>query len=452
MRHICTEDNKLTDNLPEASPSWGPQTKRTVAVIGLVALALLLVAVNDILPVIIISGLLAFLLTPATNFFQRRIMGAVPVLSPDAKRGWAVLMTFALVVFLIVVAVLVIVPAIVIQLEEFAQGLPERLADVENQLELILSEPIMFRGAPVLLDGQPIIPLERIAGVTGTTDLTSIITLSELDLQTTAQTFLSSARSLTGPAFSFVGGAFNTIISLTFLIMMTFYLLKDGRRFVQVVVDLAPEEYQGDAGRIVGELGNVWNAYIRGQFILCMTIGIAVYILATLLGVPNAPILGLLAGILEFIPNLGPLLALIPAALIALVSQSMTIPFLSGVPFMIVVIVVWTGLQNVEALFIVPRVLGSSLDLHPLVVIIAVLSGAALAGPLGVILAAPTVASLRVFARYIYGKLTNRPPFPEPAPPEPVQPNWLERLIQNAIEKMKSRLSPRVPDDAHEGA
>jgi predicted PurR-regulated permease PerM len=233
---------------------------------------------------------------------------------------------------------------------------------------------------------------------------------------------------------------------------MTFYLLKDGRHFIQNVIELAPDGYQGDAARIVSELGSVWNAYIRGQFILCLTIGIAVYILASLLGVPNAPILGLLAGILEFIPNLGPLLALIPAAFLALVSQSTTLPFLEGVPFMLVVIVVWTGLQNVEALFLVPRVMGSSLNLHPLVVIIAVLSGAALAGPLGVILAAPTVASVRIFARYIYGKLTNRPPFPEVQQAEPAQPTLIERLIQNAYDRLTRRQPVRSPEDIHEGA
>jgi predicted PurR-regulated permease PerM len=137
-----------------------------------------------------------------------------------------------------------------------------------------------------------------------------------------------------------------------------------------------------------------------------------VFTTATLLGVPNPFLLGTLSGLLEFIPNIGPALALFPAALLALSSQSNTLPFLSGVPFAIVVIVAWTALQNIEAIFLVPRIVGGRLNLHPFIVIIAIIGGASLVGALGIILAAPMVASARVVAQYIYGKLTDHNPFP----------------------------------------
>lgn len=403
----------VTDAENVSSPEWSPRTKRTVALLVLAAVVALLWFVQEILPLVIVSSLLAFLLHPMVIFFARRLLRWVPFMGEGARRGWAIILTYAVVLFGITVLILVIVPAIATQFEEFGRNIPGWLTTVEEDLEQFLSEPIMFNGNPVMLNGQPLIPLERIAEMTGTNEVSDIIQFSSFDLSSAAEAFLNSARSLTGPAFSFVGGAFNTLINLTLMLVMLFYLLKDGGRFVNVVVSLAPQGYERDAERLVRALEQVWNAYIRGQFILCVTMGVVVYFAALVLGLPGAPILGLLAGILEFIPNLGPLLALIPASLLALVSHSTTIPFLEGVPFAIAVIVTWTMLQNLEAIFLVPRIMGSSLDLHPLVVIVAVLGGAALAGPLGIILAAPFVASGRVIVQYLYGKLTDRDPFPE---------------------------------------
>jgi hypothetical protein len=112
---------------------------------------------------------------------------------------------------------------------------------------------------------------------------------------------------------------------------------------------------------------------------------------------------------------------------------------------MLVVIVVWTALQNIEAVFLVPRIMGDSLHLHPLVVVIAVMGGAALAGALGVILAAPFVASGRVIAQYIYGKIMNTDPFPildEDVPKEP--PTFWAKQFKSLWKFVKSRLGGRT--------
>lgn len=430
------------------SPEWSPLTRRIVALLALAAAVALLFFVQEILPLVIVSALLAFLLNPLVTWLQKRVL-RLPFPGQETQRGCAVALAFLLVICLFSVIILVVVPGIVAQVEEFGETVPALLSDAEEELERILSEPLTFNGVPVLLDGRPLIPLERIAEMTGTTDLRQIIRLSDLDFGQAAGAFLSSARSLTGPAFSFLGSAFNTVINLIFLVMMTFYMLRDGHRFVAHVLQLAPEGYEDDTARLLAELGLVWSAYIRGQIILCVTMGVVVYVTALALGVPGAPILGLLSGLLEFIPNLGPFLALIPAALMALVNHSTTIPFLEGIPFMMVVIVVWTMLQNLEAVFLVPRIMGSSLELHPLAVIISVLAGAALAGPLGVILASPTLASARVIARYVYGKLTHRPPFPERTPlstPPPLLARpalWLRTVIDTALAKRRKSIADK---------
>ena len=396
-------------NQQPASPEWNPRLKRTMGVFLTVGLLLLIWFVRDILPLVVVSVLIAFILYPLVTFLTRYIFRSRN--GHGTRRGLAVFLTFSFALFVLTIAVLVVIPSIIGQLEQFAASIPRRLDGLITDIEVLLDQPIYFNNEPILIDGEPFVPMDRIAEATGTSDLTSLLQFSAEDLQSAIATFFSSAGSLTGTAFSFLGTAFNTGINVMLLLVMIFYLMKDGDLFIDGLIDLAPDGYQNDMRRLLQELGTVWSAYVRGQLILCVVMGLVVYLAAMLLGVPNAPILGLLAGLLEFIPNIGPLIALIPAAFLALVSQSSTLPFLEGPVFALVVIIVWTGLQNIESLFLVPRIMGESLDLHPFAVIVAILGGAALGGALGVILAAPLLASGRVITRYIYGKLTGRAPF-----------------------------------------
>lgn len=392
------------------SPEWSLRTKMMVGLISFTFIVIFLWLIKDIFPIIIVSLLITFVLNPLVTFLTRWVFIARQNRGP--RRGLATLISFLVAFFVIFTLFLIIIPTLVDELAEFGRGIPSLVETFESELEAFLEQPIAFGGDPFMIDGEPFIPLDRIEEATGTRNLSQLLRLDEIDLTAATEAFLDSARNLSGPAFSFLGSAFSTIINMIFLIMMTFYFLKDGDRFLEVTVHLVPEDHQIDARNLMHALSEVWGAYLRGQLILSVVMGSAVYVAALLLGLPNALILGVLAGLLEFIPNLGPLIALIPAAFLALVSQSTTIDYLSGFSFMVAVIVVWTILQNIEAVFLVPRIMGNSLHLHPIVVVIAVLGGAALAGALGVILAAPFVASGRVIAQYIYGKISNTNPFP----------------------------------------
>lgn len=423
----------------DSSPDWNVRSKRTIALISFVGAMLLLYALRGILPLVIAAALFAFIFNPLVTFLTKRVLRAGN--GHGARRGLAVVATFVIAFVALTFASLIVVPAVADQVQDFGRSIPRLIGRFEADLESLLAIPVTVNGEPVLMDGEPLVLLDRIEEATGERDLSSLLLLDQLDINAATQTFFNSASLLTGPAFTFLGSAFNTFVTLTFFLMMTYYLMKDGGLFIDSMVDLVPPDYRSDAHRIVDDLGDVWSAYIRGQLLLGLIIGLAVYIAATALGLPNAPILALLAGMLELIPNLGPFLAVIPAAFIALVSESLTFPFLSGVPFMLVVLIVWTGIQQLEAVFLVPRIMGNSLNLHPFVVILGVLSGAAIGGALGVILAAPFVASGRVIARYFYGKVTNQNPFLERPEPDALQHSPLGRvfirLSQRCIRSLK---------------
>jgi predicted PurR-regulated permease PerM len=384
------------------------RSKRIIAIILLVVLGLLLLRVSEILPIIGVAAVLAYLLTPMVNAIEAKINSFGPLRGRN-HRNSAVLLTYVIIITGFIVVLLVVVPVLVGQLEEFGRRTPALIGSLERGLEETLSHPLTFNGEPILLNGQPFIPLERLREATGVQHLTEILQLQDVNLVGATQTFIGS---LTGPAFNFVGGALTAVINLIFLMSMMFFLMRDGASFIDKAVSLTPTLYRGDLWRLLYELGQVWNAYLRGQLTLALFMGTAAFIAATLLGLPNPLILGLISGLLEFIPSLGPGLAIFPAALLALTSQSNTLPILEGAPFALVVIIVWALLQNIEAIILVPRIMGGSLNLHPFVVIVGIIGGASLAGLLGIILAAPVIASLRVFAQYVYGKLMDRDPFP----------------------------------------
>ena len=345
---------------------------------------------------VVVAVLLAYLLAPVVSFFERRLTW---IKKFERRRALSVLLTWLLVLGVFGLVVLLIVPATLSQLRAFADDLPGLVQNAQTDIEATLDKPITIGRFTV-------VPLHVLESAFSQGNGNG----QEGGLTTTIQDRL---LSLANPAIGFLGGAFSFLASTAFMLVMLFYLMRDGPVFVDYLVGAVPESYQGDARRMLYELGLVWNAYLRGQLLLCLTMGVAVYLTSLILGLPQPLVLGVLAGFLEFVPNIGPALSYIPALLFAMTTSSATIPGLeAGLPFAAVVLVAFMSLQQLEGLFLVPRILGHSLDLHPFVVVAAILIGASLVGVLGIVLAAPTVATLRLLGRYLRGKLLDEEMFP----------------------------------------
>ncbi len=170
-------------------------------------------------------------------------------------------------------------------------------------------------------------------------------------------------------------------------------------------------------GRLWRELSLIWDSFVRGQVLLGIIVGVVVWLLMTVLGVRNAPMLGVISALLEFVPSIGPVLAAIPGVAFALVLGSSWLP-LPNIWFALLVTLVYILVQQVENLYLLPRVVGARIRLHPAVVIIGAFSGGALGGILGILLAAPTIAGTRVLGGYVLRKLFDQEPFVEPETPD----------------------------------
>lgn len=198
-----------------------------------------------------------------------------------------------------------------------------------------------------------------------------------------------SLGNLFSNAFSLLGGIFKLIV----MISLSFYMLvkKDGTRsLLQAVVPKKHQEYVIDLVlRIQHKLGR----WLIGMFSLVVIIFVLDYLVLTILNVPFALILAVLGGALEIVPYIGPTIALIPAALVALTISPLT---------MLVVILCYILIQQLENHVIAPLVMKKAVGLNPVIIILALLIGGQLAGILGVLIAVPLATAINVFMKDIF--------------------------------------------------
>lgn len=385
---------------------WDIQTKRIVAILALVFSAFVLYEFRSLLRPLILAFLLAFILNPVVDFLERRV---------HMHRGLA----SALIFFFLLLLMLGLLAAPVTAVPTVRRAIIAAQLDLKQVIDDINT---------VL--GQRI----EIAGF-------------EFDLGLVAQELSAALRRLVE---SIAQGTLDVVLSVAsgafwiiFILFVAFYLTRDAHRIGRAMVELAPPGYRDDAIRMRQEIVQVWNAFLRGELLLGTVVGLAVALVTTGLGLPYPWALGLIAGVLELVPNIGPVLSSVPAILLALIQGSAFLP-LGNFWFAIVVAGAYWLVQLVENNLLVPRILGRTLDLHPLAVLIAVLAGSQLAGILGILLAAPTLATLRVLARYILHRLYDRDPFPSSREPEPHHTHQRGRTKATAGKRMLTHLQRQV--------
>jgi HAD superfamily hydrolase (TIGR01509 family) len=356
------------------STKWSPTVKRLV-VIGLVIL--LLVAaylLRALIPPIGLAVVLAYLLKPLADRLERR--------TKWPRTAVVLLVFFVLLVVLSLIPV-VVVPYVVNQVGRLSgelQGLADDVARLFSRQIVFLN--LRFRLQDLFGDVQPM-------------------------LQNLLQPFATQT-------FNLLFGVASSLIWLLAVLVISFYLVRDADRLRALLDRMTPPAYAQEFRRLREAISGVWSQFFRGQLVLCFVVGMVVWITMSIVGLPNAGLMGLIAGLLEVIPTFGPILASIPALLTALLRGSIYLP-MSNFWFMLLVLAIYTGIQQAENAFLVPRVMGRRLQVHPVLVFVGVLAGGLLFGAIGVLLAAPVFGTLRIVALYTYAKLLDQEPFP----PEP---------------------------------
>ncbi len=216
-----------------------------------------------------------------------------------------------------------------------------------------------------------------------------------------------AAQQLMGGA----GNFFAFISSATLAVIIAFYLLLDYERFLNKVSGLIPETYRENTVRIARRIDLQISGFLRGQLTICVCIGILVATGLSLAGVDYALLIGLAAGAFNIIPYLGPVMGAVPAVILTglEVYQGPDTDWGHLVFRLGLVGLVFGAVQTLDGFLISPKIMGDRLDLHPMIILFALLLGGALMGLMGMLLAVPIACIIRVLIEEIYFPDPNRP-------------------------------------------
>ena len=203
-----------------------------------------------------------------------------------------------------------------------------------------------------------------------------------------------------GNAVSIGVTALTTVLQILLMFIVAFLLALDAAAVRRVLRRLVPNDYRTDFDQIWRRIRRMLYAYVRGQVIIAGMIGILSGIACALLGLADPVALGLLAGITAIIPYLGPFLGAIPAILVALAISPLQALLIALAYFVI---------SNLILNFVYPKVMGDAVKLPPLLVIVAFIAGFSWAGVLGMFVAVPIAATLRILFDHIYPRLYGKP-------------------------------------------
>jgi predicted PurR-regulated permease PerM len=323
-------------------------TKAIIKVALFVVFCFLLYYMRDLLIILLMSIVIASSIEPAAKYFEKY----------KIPRALSVLSIFTLVIGLFLTVIYLFIPIVIKEFAAFVQNLPQMLARI----------PAFFGTDPAAA--------EAIRQMIGKPE-------SQADILASSQSIFGA---LGGGLLNTTGAFFETIATIILMAVIAFYLSVQERgieNFLRIFTPKSKEEYAIDLWKRSQAKIAKW---MQGQIVLGLIIGLLSYIGLSIIGVPYALLLAILAGLFELIPVIGPLLSMIPAALLALSA--------GGIPLALSVVVLYLIIQQLENNVIVPMVMHKMVGLNSLLVILSLLVGAKLAGIWGMLLAVPVLSAI----------------------------------------------------------
>lgn len=205
--------------------------------------------------------------------------------------------------------------------------------------------------------------------------------------------------------YSIFPQAISRIISFFIFLFAAFYFLKDSKFMIDGFLKMVPSKYRIEAEVILRRMNKVFGGYLRGQIFLVILVSLVLYIALSILGVRFALIIAIFSGFAEIIPIIGPITAGAVATLVVLTSGISNFD-LPPVTAGIIVIIIYFVTRQLEDYFVIPHVMGKIVNLHPLIILFAVISGGHLFGALGYILAVPIAGAIKILLDFALDKIS----------------------------------------------
>jgi len=338
---------------PQISPHWSSTTKALIGLLGLVLFGILVVRFRVVLTMVLLSLILTFLITPFIRWLQGR-----------ARLSWtaATNICFLFLILTIIMASTATGLVLVQQFQSLFQAMQNFFIDLSERIED--ASRLVFEIGPWVVD------------------------ISQFHLGTPFEQALTYIELLIGQASAILPGlatgAVETVIRIVFTIVVAYFLALDNVRVRQAWNQFSLPGYEADFKRLRKALSNLWNSFLRGQLAVVTITGMLTWLLMSILGVRFSFGLGFLGGIAKFVPMAGPTAAGAIAAIVAVLQPDNWFNLTPVAHAVLVVACVILLDQSIDYL-IIPRIIGTSLNLHPVLIIVGALLGATLAGILGLL-------------------------------------------------------------------
>ncbi len=368
--------------IQEDSPKWGVTTKALVALAVMMIVAGMLVRFQHVIPILVLAPILTIVIVPVVQFMCVRM-----------KMPWGLAATTAMLLFILLLtgASTVMGIAIVQQLQSLFLIVQQFLLDLPAQLDHLSQQT--YQLGPWVME------------------------FSQFDLAAVGEQVIAAIQPLLREVSSLITflatGVIESLTRIIFVLAITYFLIFDYRRIRAVMKNISVPGYKQDIQRLQRELLRIWQAFLRGQFLIVVITGFLTYTLMQILGVRFSLGLGVLGGLAKFIPIVGPISAGFIAGLVALFQPSnwLGLAPLGHAALVVICVVI---LDQAIDYIIIPRIMGTTLNLHPVIILVGLVIGASLAGVIGLLLAAPTIASFFLLGRYVYRKMSDLSPWDPP--------------------------------------
>ncbi|HDD62071.1 MAG: hypothetical protein DRI65_08650 [Chloroflexota bacterium] len=389
----------------QRSPSWGTTTKLVIGLTLMAILAGIFIYYRSIVSLLVLASIITYLFQPLVAY-----------LTGKTRLSWRVSTTLVFLIFVILLIGMLTGAGLVIAQQ--ATGLVRVVQEFTNDL------PDLANDLTVILEKYGI---------------KDIINLSDL-----ANRLLETIQPLLGQAGSIVGslatGAAASIGRIFFIVFVAYFILSESQRVGKITFDQIPQ-YGYDIRRMTRQLSVIWESFFRGQFIIFVMVFVVYLIILSALGVRYSIALAALTGLAVFVPYVGSWTASIVMVLVTFLQPGNYFGLLAW-QYSIMVLAISLTTNFIFDNYITPRFLGRTLDIHPAAVLVAALAMASLMGVIGIFLAAPVVATLKLLGMYIFQKMFDLDPWPEPEEESTlVEFPWYRwsRQLKSWFQKMKSR-------------
>ena len=379
------------------SPRWGSTTKLLVGLVIIGIITFLLYRFTSLLPPLLMIFVLVYLLHPVAAGLSRGLgiswRAAVNILYLLIVIGLIGLLAWG------GLTLVQQVQSLIFQVQTFVSDLPTYVANLSGQV---------FQIGPFTLD------------------------MRTVDLNAISQQVLSLIQPLLGRTGDLVGtlagGAVQVFGWTLFILTVSYFVMVESNGLREDLVKIEIPGYTEDLRRLGSELSRIWNAFLRGQIII-FVLAVGIYsILLPALGVRYALGLALMAGLAKFLPYIGPAITWVVMGVVTFFQPYK--PFgLDPLVYTGIVVVVTLSIDQVIDTLITPRIMARTLKVHPAAVLVAALIAANLLGLLGVVIAAPFLATILLLGRYVMRKMFDLDPWP-PVETELHPPAGTELIIR----------------------